>query len=92
MDIDYVDVWTDPINLTQDLPFSYSYGALTTIPPTYLRGNPSTACLNSPAVSNWSSDCRIIINYEEHIHPLWSVPREVVDPITMLVISDFTCW
>ncbi len=91
MDIDYVDVWTNPITLTPELPFSYSYGDLATIPPTYLRGNPSTACMNTPAVSNWSSDCRIIINYEQHIHPLWSVPRQVIDPVTLLVISDFTC-
>jgi hypothetical protein len=47
--------------------------------------------LNNPAVSNWSSDCRIVINYEQHIHPLWSVPRQVIDPVTLLVISDFTC-
>jgi hypothetical protein len=24
---------------------------------------------------NWSSTCRTIINYEEHIHPLWNLDR-----------------
>jgi len=25
--------------------------------------------------ANWSSGCRVTINYEQHIHPLWSVDR-----------------
>ena len=28
-------------------------------------------------VRNWSSRCRVTINYEQHVHPLWSVDRFV---------------
>ncbi|HEY5807236.1 MAG TPA: hypothetical protein VIT67_04685, partial [Povalibacter sp.] len=39
-----------------------------------LKTPPPTA----PAcTSNWNSLCRITINYERHIHPLWGAPRTV---------------
>jgi hypothetical protein len=30
-------------------------------------------------VRNWSGRCRVTVNYEQQIHPLWSVDRLVVD-------------
>jgi hypothetical protein len=32
-------------------------------------------------MQQWSANCRIVINYETHIHPLWAAPRPVLDDI-----------
>ena len=72
VDIKFVDVWTDPdpmaANRPADAPFSYLYADLTTA--------------SAPATTNcqtqWQTTyppCRTVINYETHIHPLWSVDR-----------------
>lgn len=65
----YDDVWTDPVaaGRAADASFAYTYTAgtgFTTAAPV------RTSCLNT-----WSSTCRIVINYVQHIHPLWSVDR-----------------
>jgi hypothetical protein len=52
---------------------SYSYLDLTT--PAPVSVNCQTA---------WQEECRIIINYEQHIHPLWSATRD-------LGMGTFTC-
>ncbi len=65
----FVDVWTDPAVRTKDTSFSYQYANLTTTPPA------TTTCLSSAAA--WDFKCRILINYEQHIHPLWSSPRGI---------------
>lgn len=71
MDVIYDDVWTDPdpaaANRAPDAPFSYLYANLST---------PSPA---SGACQPWTYLCRVIINYETHIHPLWSVDRGPTD-------------
>jgi len=64
----YDDDWTDPNVRAKDASFAYSYTALSTPPPV------DTGC-----VSLWSSLCRITINYETHIHPLWNLERPVFD-------------
>jgi len=98
VNIIYDDVWTDEAaaGRPKDASFAYSYTpmtingttfpGLTTTPPT------SPACLNQP----WTAICRIVINYETHIHPLWSQPRPVLDnmgnpvldPVTGLPLSN----
>ncbi len=63
-DIIYDDYWTDP---ALNASFRYEYDA------------PDTS-INSPARSTctpWAYNCRIVINYEQHIHPLWSIDRGV---------------
>ncbi len=41
---------------------------------------------------NWTSTCRIVINYEQHIHPLWMKPRQVFDATDpTIVVADHTC-
>ncbi len=68
VDIVYDDIWTDEVaaGRARDASFSYSYSDtdFTTLPPT------STPCLSA-----WDIGCRIVINYEEHIHPLWGKDR-----------------
>ncbi len=83
VDVIYEDVWTDPdpmaANRPADAPFSYRYNLLTTPAPT------SATCQTT-----WSALCRITIHYPDHLHPLWSVPRLVLDAGGM-VIADNTC-
>ncbi len=73
-DIVYEDYWTDPAVRAADTSFGYLYGNLQTPSPA------SSTCLPSPP-GKWDFKCRIIINYEQHIHPLWSLSRDngVVD-------------
>jgi Hydrazine synthase alpha subunit middle domain len=68
VDAHYADVWTDETasGRSKDTAFDYNYADLdaTLTPPV------SSACQSS-----WGPLCRIVINYETHIHPLWSLPR-----------------
>jgi hypothetical protein len=82
VDIVYEDVWTDEdaAGRPRDAGFEMRYADLETPPPTL------QICLES-----WSAACRITINYEEHIHPIWSVPRVILDEVDLTVIQDNTC-
>ncbi len=75
------DVWTDPAVRAKDLSFDYSYSALTTPVPVELG-----------CVTAWNSTCRIVVNYEQHIHPIWGVDRQVFDEATgTILVRDDTC-
>ena len=67
-DLVYDDVWTDEITAgrAKDTSFSLSYTDLSTPAPV------SLACQE-----NWNSDCRTVIHYEAHIHPLWNLDRGI---------------
>ena len=80
MDLEFVDVWTDEIRSGRlaDTSFSYAYQDLTTTAPT------SDNCI----LQGWTAKCRAVINYETHIHPLWTVERPVIDPNTGLPVVD----
>jgi len=75
VDIFFSDVWTDEVaaGRVADPDISYRYFDLSTPAPT------SPEC-----AQNWSAGCRIVINYEQHIHPLWSAPR-------IVAAQDRTC-
>lgn len=65
IDLDYVDRWTDESgSLNKAAPFQINYADLNTDNPT------SEACQ-----STWTSNCRIAINYEQHIQPIWELAR-----------------
>lgn len=80
MDIEYVDLWTDETKAGRmaDASFSYSYVNLTTPAPTSIN------CITQ----DWAANCRIVVNYETHLHPLWSASRPVLDPVTGLPVID----
>ena len=42
-------------------------------------------------MTNWTSTCRIVINYAAHIHPLWAKPRATLAGDGVTVLSDNTC-
>ena len=64
VDVIYEDVWTDPNVREPDDPVAYTYAALTTPAP-----------VDPGCVTSYTALCRIVINYETHIHAIWSVPR-----------------
>lgn len=90
MDVEYADVWTDEMKSARmaDASFTYAYTDLTTPPPTNVN------CITQP----WDSSCRIVINYEMHIQPLWDADRPILDlagvpildPITMQPLRSCT--
>jgi hypothetical protein len=65
----YTDVWTAP-GLTTNPSLSYAYADLqaSELAPV------STACTLSPTA--WTAVCRTIINYPQHIQPIWDAPRK----------------
>lgn len=85
----YEDVWTDEIKSgrTPDDPFSYDYVNTDPNNPGLATALPvDTDCV--PPIGTWSSDCRIVINYETHIHPLWSLLRPELDQNGMPVLDQ----
>jgi hypothetical protein len=68
VDIHYQDVWTDETaaGRLKDSPLDYLYANL----------DPGmTAPVDAGCQGSWNTLCRIVINYETHIHPLWSISR-----------------
>jgi len=82
MDLRFDDVWTDPAaaGRGKDPSFAYRYADLTTPAPT------SAACQTA-----WSSLCRIVIHYQQHIQPLWTAPRVSLAADGVTVLADHTC-
>jgi hypothetical protein len=78
VDIKYDDVWTDPNVRAKDASFAYNYAALTTPPP-----------VDPGCVTNWTASCRIIVNYETSIHPIWGAPRLAANGVTNVTCN--TC-
>jgi hypothetical protein len=64
----YDDIWTDPSVRTPDTSFSYTYTAPALATP---------APASPECQTTWDRLCRTVINYEQHIHPLWSRDRGV---------------
>ncbi|WP_161494485.1 hypothetical protein [Marinobacter salexigens] len=75
------DEWADLASSVEDR--SLAYENLQTPPPV------SGACANADEGA-WTANCRVVINYETHIHPLWDSNREVVDG-GGAVLDDHTC-
>lgn len=76
MDVIYRDVWTDTAVRPKDPDIDYLYSDLLTPAPVTL------ACQ-----LQWQVLCRTIINYESHIHPLWSLERLAFDDMGNPVID-----
>lgn len=91
VDIIYVDEWTDPITGIGDEAFAFRYRDLIT-------GDQEQSVARAPlknkgCLETWSSTCRIVINYENHIAHLWERERLVdVDPDPALItLEDRHC-
>lgn len=79
-DIFYQDRWTDPNISTVNPSITYAYENLSTASPNGVE-----------CFENWNAFCRIQINYQEHIQPLWDLPRALLDENTQELLKDQTC-
>lgn len=77
--IEYEDVWTDPSIQSPSESFAYRYQDLQTPLPI------SIAC-----AQNYTAICRSVINYEEHIQPIFALERVVLDQENNIQ-TDNTC-
>lgn len=91
VDLIYNDEWSAQ-SLPRTVSFSYRYNdldpslTLDTIP----APTPS-ACRDE---TSWNANCRVVINYEHHIQPLWERERDlmtVTDPDLAMASSATTC-
>lgn len=73
LNLSFVDNWTDTNIRAKDASFSYIYSDISTTAPT-----------TATCQTNWTPLCRIIINFQTHIHPLWSEPRNILNTDSML--------
>jgi len=80
MDLLYSDIWTDPAVRAKDADLRLQFLDLQTAPPTPAN------CIQS-----WNSACRTTVNYETHIHPLWTLDRSVLAADGVTIESDNTC-
>jgi hypothetical protein len=83
MDVIYTDVWTNPAVATPNPPIYYRYDDATE----FFTAFPTSAV----CITQWASNCRIEINYPEHIQPLWDYQRLVTNMTTGAVIANNTC-
>lgn len=80
-DLVYDDEWTDPDSgAVPAESFTMAYGDLNTPAP-----------VTPVCYTDWTANCRIVINYETHIHPLWGLERQVLDVDGVTVVDDYTC-
>jgi len=79
-DLLYTDQWTDTNVRAADPAISLLYSDLSTAAPA------SSTCMTT-----WNARCRITVNYESHIAPLWDVNRQQLDIDGVTVLSDNTC-
>ncbi|OUS28860.1 hypothetical protein A9Q99_10785 [Gammaproteobacteria bacterium 45_16_T64] len=88
-DFVFDDVWGEPGSKVtgfsytlSDMVASFDAEDISYLPPVNFQS----------CVDEWRSNCRMIINYETHIHPIWSKPRLVLDPMdSAVVLEDHTC-
>jgi hypothetical protein len=76
----YQDRWTNTDISVVNPSIDYSYENLSTVPPN------GVACFE-----NWTPYCRIQINYQEHIQPLWDLPRELPAVDSPEILENKTC-
>jgi hypothetical protein len=78
-DILFADVWADPAVQTSADNIEYRYADLLTPLP-----------ITQSCAQTWTSICRAVINFPEHIQPLFELDRAIVDA-DGLVVTDNTC-
>jgi len=78
-DILFEDVWADPSVQIPAANIAYRYADLQTRLP-----------ITQSCAQTWTSICRVVINFPDHIQPLFELDRSVVDA-DALVVTDGTC-
>lgn len=70
-DLLYSDTWTDTASETADPDWMLRYADM----PNFADMSTNNSLPYNSNCSPWNGRCRIIINYEEHIQPLWEYAR-----------------
>ncbi len=70
VNVAYSDVWTDPAQANRGTVITLSYNDLDVKDGEAI---PTT----SNCASAWAANCRVIINYPEHIQPIWDLPTRM---------------
>ena len=82
----YNDVWSDPNTLTPNASFTYAYTGVA-VPGFSTLNTPNPYLATSLCESQWDARCRAVINYQDHIQPVWDyTPR--IDSVSG---ADVTC-
>jgi len=75
-----MDDWVDDGTRPQTPVINHSYATLAS----------GEAPVDPDCLNEWNALCRVTINYEKHIQPLWTAPRQTTDDMGV-VIADNTC-
>jgi len=87
-DLNYVDDWTDETSGIIKAPsFLISYENLDTPNPE----NPFCKLVRASNPVTWSTLCRIVINYEQHIQPIWEAVRTPIADGTPTATTFDSC-
>ncbi len=78
-DIVFDDIWADPATTNVSASFTYAYGDMRSAIP-----------ISQSCAQTWTPLCRIVVNYPDHIQPIFEVNRATFDDAGELV-SDTTC-
>jgi hypothetical protein len=78
-DIIFEDVWTDPAVQVPAESYEFAYADLSTPLP-----------ITQSCAQTWTAICRTVINFPDHIQPLFELDRSIVDTDGM-VVTDNTC-
>ncbi|MFL0811050.1 MAG: hypothetical protein K6L76_11595 [Agarilytica sp.] len=93
LDLNYTDVWTDPASgATPGTEVSIEFGDPSALGPDNLLTAAPVGL--EKCLSDWSFDCRTVIDYPDHIQPIYEVSRTVtVDDGTgsPTTYEDTTC-
>ncbi|MCW8909357.1 MAG: hypothetical protein OQK76_01935 [Gammaproteobacteria bacterium] len=78
LNVIYDDVWTDAVKAgrSKDVSFTYDY--------TGVDGLDTLAPATVACEAAWAATCRTVINYIDHIQPLWEVARGAMDTDTCI--------
>ncbi|MFQ3191277.1 MAG: hypothetical protein ACI936_002415 [Paraglaciecola sp.] len=79
-DINFADIWTDPAIQAPATSFAYRYADLQ-----------SSLPITAACALDWTSLCRIQINFPEHIQPILSLDRQVFDKVDLLLLEERSC-
>lgn len=82
INIEFEDEWSDESVVARAAAFDYSYADMVS------TAHPASAACQS----NWNGLCRIVINYIDHIQPIWDADRQIFNQFDPdLLIEDRTC-
>ncbi len=82
VDLVFDDEWTDPAVRPKAPGFAYRYKNLALVT-SDIHSPTAEACMEN---DGWSSLCRVTINYENHVQPIWERARGAANGI-----ADTTC-